>query len=305
MEKRFTATALLFSLGFLFMLILAVGAFFYGVQIGSDRIEAKYSAQMEAEALDEFAVPYQQQDLVSFYHTVFSPYREFQNEWLNTMNKLARSEHVEAEAAFKNLGKLSKRKAEEASAYDMGKSLLLEEAQIQYIRSMQLFQDAAAQAEKAAKTKNDDELYHYIVNDETYLKAVKQSLEAQNSYYLAMQKWAASVDPEIPGEYNAPDLLALDKWQDKPLVVKNSIVSGYLADSSNLYPFFPHDLTSRVDLFIDSGGAAKLKLQSFNALMDLLLSTEAVPSGHFISFKNKLYNDELLPQLPFFLPDMN
>ena len=35
MEKRITRTEMLFSLGFLFMLVFAVGAFFYGVKIGS------------------------------------------------------------------------------------------------------------------------------------------------------------------------------------------------------------------------------------------------------------------------------
>ena len=44
MEKRITRTEMLFSLGFLFMLIFAVGAFFYGVKIGSDKTEAKLVA---------------------------------------------------------------------------------------------------------------------------------------------------------------------------------------------------------------------------------------------------------------------
>ena len=89
MEKRLTATAMLFSVGFVFMLVCTVGAFFYGIQIGSAKTEAKYTAENAgADAAAALASPYQQQDLVSFYHTVFLPYREFQNEWFGSNGQI-------------------------------------------------------------------------------------------------------------------------------------------------------------------------------------------------------------------------
>jgi len=84
MEKRLTRTEMLFSLGFLFMLVFAVGAFFYGVKMGSDKTEAKFIEQTKhlSSGNVKSATAYQQQDLVSFYHTVFLPYREFECDLL-------------------------------------------------------------------------------------------------------------------------------------------------------------------------------------------------------------------------------
>ena len=86
MEKRLNRTDLGFSLMFLLMLIIAVGAFFYGVKVGGDRVrteQTEAAAVEKAKAASAASLPsaYQQQDLVSFYHTVFLAYREFENEW--------------------------------------------------------------------------------------------------------------------------------------------------------------------------------------------------------------------------------
>ena len=73
------------------MLVFAVGAFFYGVKIGSDKTEAKlvqYTIHLSSNNSNGI-LAYQQQDLVSFYHTVYLPYREFQNEWFDTLHKLS------------------------------------------------------------------------------------------------------------------------------------------------------------------------------------------------------------------------
>ena len=82
MDKHLSRFQMLFSLGFIFMLVLAVAAFFAGVEVGSSRTESRYEAKKLLAAASSSKPSYSQQDLVSFYHTVFSPYREFQNEWL-------------------------------------------------------------------------------------------------------------------------------------------------------------------------------------------------------------------------------
>ncbi|MFD0586868.1 hypothetical protein ACFQZE_02545 [Paenibacillus sp. GCM10027627] len=302
MEKRLTTTAMLFSVGFLFMLVCAVGAFFYGVQIGSEKIEAKYAAAKEAEGgISESATPYQQQDLVSFYLTVFSPYREFQSKWLSDMDALSRGGNLDAEAAFKSLAKLADKKVEESASFNMQKSPLLGEAQIAYVRSLKLFKDAATKA-AAAKTKDKAAIYKNVLADSNYKAAVKEALEAQKDYYHAMQQWAATVDPKVPNTYKASGPLSADKWKGLPLTVKNSIVVNYLKERNELYEFYPHDLTSRVDDFIQSGQASKMKLQTANAIIDLLMNTRAVDPEDFSAIKGRLYESETLPQLPFFYP---
>ncbi|MEK3881488.1 hypothetical protein [Paenibacillus sp. PL2-23] len=300
MEKRLTISAMLFSVGFVFMLVVAVGAFFYGVQLGSERMEAKYSAAMEGEgAIDESAVPYQQQDLVSFYLTVFSSYREFQTEWLSVTDKLSRGASVDAPSAFKSLSKLAAAKAEEASSFNMQKSPLLGDAQVAYIRSMNKFKEAA---NKAADSGASDHaaLLKDIQEGSAYQAAVTAALAGQNAYYHAMLKWAATVDLNIAGEYKTPATLSIKEWSSLPLTVKNYVIGQYLADRKELYSFYPHDLTSRVDEFIYSGQASKMKLQTMNSIVELLLNTRAVDPGDFAPNRARYYDAETLPQLPFF-----
>lgn len=306
MEKRLTTTAMLFSVGFIFMLVCAVGAFFFGLQIGSAKIEAKYAKAAAADTASTAALSeYQQQDLVSFYHTVFSPYREFQNEWFASINKLSQGSAVDASAMFKNLAKLADSRAKEASSYDMQKSPLLGQAQLGYIRSLKLFQDAAKAAASSAKASSYNELKQKVEQEAAYLSAVKEALTAQQAYYYAMQKWAASVDPEIAADYSAPPALELKQWSALPLSIKNKLSADYIAGNDELLSFLPQDLTSRIDDFIESGQAAKMGLQTFSSIVDLLISTDAVRSGDFAGNKFRYYQEELLPQLPFFFPEVN
>lgn len=110
MEKRLTRTEMIFSLGFLFMLILAVAAFFYGVKVGSEKTDANY---IQMKHLNSEGGPkvtaYQQQDLVTYYHTVFLPLREFQTEWFSAIEKLESGRSTDAAASFKELAKQAKK----------------------------------------------------------------------------------------------------------------------------------------------------------------------------------------------------
>ncbi|RJE90008.1 hypothetical protein D3P07_07265 [Paenibacillus sp. 1011MAR3C5] len=299
MEKRLTTTAMLFSLGFVFMLVFAVGAFFYGIQIGTEKAEAKYTAKSEAGKKSEDTAPYQQQELVSFYLTVFSPYREFQAEWLTVSDKLLRGGNLDAGSAFKNLAKLADQKAEEASSFNMQKSPLLGEAQVAYIRSLKYFKDTAAKA-AADKTNDPAKLLEHIKSDKNYKSAVGESLAAQQAYYDAMQKWAASVDPAIPAAYKAATPMSVDQWDKLSLIVKNRVAVSHLSERGELFGFMPQDLTSRVDEFIRSGQASKMKLNTVGGIVDILLNTRAVDAGDFSANKARFYQSETLPQLPFF-----
>jgi hypothetical protein len=303
MEKRLTTTAMLFSVGFVFMLVIAVAAFFYGIQLGTDKTEARYQA--EANAASGAAVsstPYQQQDLVSFYHNVFLPYREFQNEWFNAVTKLNKGKTNDATATFKELSELAEAKSKEAGNVNLQTSPLLAEAQISYIRSLKLFHEAAQKVATSAKTIGGNELVTQIDKEKSYQSATQFSLSAQQAYYSAMLKWAAAVNLDIPADYKSPTMLELNKWLELPLVVKNKLMAEQLASRMKLTAYYPQDLTSRVDDFVMSGQSAKMKLHTLSAVVDLLINTEAVRSGDFIANKERLYKQALLPLLPFFEP---
>ncbi|WP_339203302.1 hypothetical protein MHH56_19500 [Paenibacillus sp. FSL K6-3182] len=306
MEKKLTTTAMLFSVGFVFLLICTVGAFFYGIQIGTEKTKARYVNEADdAKTTTASATPYQQQDLVSFYHTVFLPYREFQNEWFAAMNKLSQGKSFEATSMFKDLARLASTKADEASSIDMQKSPLLGEAQVSYIRSLKLFNEAAVNAAASAKKLSFNELMKNVEQDKTYLSAAQFALNAQQQYYSAMLKWSATVDLDIPSEYKAPALLELSAWKNFNITIKNKVMADQLMTRKKLTAYYPQDLTSRVDELVQSGQATKLKLHSVSAVVDLLINTEAVRSGDFNESKSRLYQQALLPQLPFFYPETN
>lgn len=300
MEKRLSRSAMIFSLGFVFMLVCAVGAFFYGVKIGTSKTETKYEMKELKSAAVENNSPYQQQDLVSFYHTVFLPYREFLTEWDDAINDFAQGQSSNASSRLKDLADLAHSQKAEASSFDMQKSPLLGDAQSNFIRSLEQFEQAAKAAAATVKSTDAPKLQSTIEQEQSYVTAVQQSLAAQQSYYAAMLKWGATVEPNIPSEYKMPKVIEIKKWSSLPLIVKNKLMADQLAARKQLTIFYPQDLTSRIDGFIASGQPSKMNLKSISAIADLLIETEAVRSGDFTTNRTKLYKQELLPQLPFF-----
>ncbi|WP_435171179.1 hypothetical protein [Paenibacillus glycanilyticus] len=300
MEKRLPRSAMIFSLGFVFMLVCAVGAFFYGVKLGTSKTETKYEMKELQAAAVQKSSPYQQQDLVSFYHTVFLSYREFQSEWDDAMDDFAKGQGGSASSTLKNLAELARSKRTAASNFDMQKSPLLGDAQTNYIRSLEQFEQAAKAAAASSKSGDAAKLQNSIKQLGSYQSAVKQALAAQQAYYTAMMKWGATVEPNIPANYTMPKVIEINKWSSLPLIVKNKLMADQMASRQQFTAYYPQDLTSRIDDFIASGQSAKLNLKTVSAIADLLIDTEAVRSGDFTENRSKFYNKDLLPQLPFF-----
>ncbi|WP_258171199.1 hypothetical protein [Paenibacillus sp. R14(2021)] len=288
------------------MLVFAVGAFFYGVKIGSDKTEARLVENTKHLSGNKsgIAAAYQQQDLVSFYHTVFLPYREFQNEWFTVIHKLSANQLNDGSSALKELSSTAKQNYDDAEHAVVPKSSpLLESAQLQLLKSLKMFSEAAQRGAGSAKDMKAADLVKALVKDAYYLQAVKFAMGGQQDYYTAMLKWSASVNPNIPDNYEASAELSIQQWKSLPLTLKNKILADQLNARKSLMPFYPQDLTSRVDQFILSGQANAMKMKTVDAIVDLLVSTEAVRSGDFGDSKAQLYPKELLPQLPFFYPE--
>lgn len=306
MEKRLKRSDLTFSLAFLLMLVIAVGAFFYGVKVGSVRVEDKYAA--EEQQPEDTAPPlpnaYQQQDLVSFYHTVFLPYREFQNDWFETQSKWLSDSSADRAAAMKELAKSAMKKYDSIKNVNVSSaSPLLVDAQTSYLKSLKLFSDSFAELAEDANAKTADSFLSSL-NANAYFKEGRiQSLSGQKAYYGAMLKWAAIIDTDLPSDYESPDILNLSKWKSLPLIIKLKVSADYLAKQSEVKEFSPQDLTARIDDFIGSGQADKRKLKSFGAIAELLTSADGVRNGDFLQMKARYYVNEQLPQLPFFFSE--
>jgi hypothetical protein len=286
------------------MLVIAVGAFFYGVKVGTDRTESKFATEAVADAV---ASPqpnaYQQQDLVSFYHTVFLSYREFQNDWFAAQNKWLADPTADRASSMKELAKSAQKKYDSIKAVNVAAiSPQLTSSQTNYLKSLKLFQESFASLVGKANEGTAEMVLDKVNADSFYKQGRTYALDAQQEYYSSMLKWAASVDPNVDGDYVSPEVLTIANWKKLPLIIKNKVASDYLSKQTALSDFLPHDLTAKIDQFIGSGQADKRKIKSFNSIAELLTSTEAVRSGDFIEMKTRFYENEQLPQLPFFFP---
>ncbi|GFN30610.1 hypothetical protein [Paenibacillus xylaniclasticus] len=302
MDKRLSRTEMLVSLGFLFMLVCTVGAFFFGVRVGSDRATANYEVQKELNSKSETATTLQQQDLVSFYHTVFMPYREFQSEWIKVIEQANAKSTTDFPADLKRMASLAQQQYNEISAIKLPASTKLAQSQQQILKSLTEFQNESKKLINSSSGKSVAQLLTAMRKDTLYKQAVGHSLNSQQSYYDAMLKWAAGMDSDIPSEIVMSQDMKTTAWSKLPLVAKNKLSADLIAANGKLVNYYPQDLSSRIDEFIESGQAGKLKLVLVRPISELLTDTKAVRNGDYKSNMSQFYSNQVLPQLPFFLP---
>lgn len=304
MEKRLTRSDYIFSLIIVFLLVCIAGAFFYGMEVGKTRTETKFAAVMaKQEEMAKKPGAYEQQHLVSFYHTVWLPYREFQNKWFHQLKEMdINTQTVDASAIMKELSLTAGDKMDAVSRASMpDTSPLLREAQQNYMKSLKLFGDTLKKYQAKANSMHPSVLLAELDKDPLLSDAKKYALQAQQQYYTAMTKWNQTVSLDVKGiDLIGRNPVTLKDWSQMSLVVKNDVVAGLLLNGMHFTSIYPQDLTLRVEEMIGSGQAKKMNLNEISAIVEMLLSTNAVREGDFIQRKTKFYAEETLPQLPFF-----
>ncbi|UJF31172.1 hypothetical protein [Paenibacillus hexagrammi] len=302
MNKRLTRTDYLFALMFIFMLVCILGAFFYGLKIGQQKSDEKYEKILHADsAAVQEPGAYDQQVLVSYYHTIFLPFREFQNKWFDQLNQIeVGGASVDASAVLKELSKLADEKYNLLQSKTVpANSPLLQQSQSGYLKSLKLFTDVLKSYQSKANGMRGSELIAALKKDAFYMEAATQALTAQKDYFAAIVAWNDTVDPELE-PFDPNNDATLDQWRQMNVNVKNLYITAKLLGGKTFTPFYPQDLTIRIDDFITSGQTQKLGVTDVNQTINLLLSTDAVRSGDFVKGKTKYYSNEPLPQLPFF-----
>ncbi|MFD0694872.1 hypothetical protein ACFQZT_12270 [Paenibacillus sp. GCM10027628] len=302
MDKRLTRTDYLFALMFIFMLVCILGAFFYGLKIGGQKSDEKYEKMLHADkaAVQEIGA-YDQQVLVSYYHTIFLPFREFQNKWFEQMNQIELGNGaIDASAVLKELSNVANDKYNQLQSKNMpASSPLLVQSHQSYLKSLKLFADALKSLQSKANGMTGQALLAAIDNDAYFQEAKTQALTAQKNYFESIVAWNATLDHDLEA-FDPNNNANLDQWRAMNVNVKNLYITAKLLKNKAFSPFYPQDLTIRIDDFIASGQAKKMNVADVNQTMDLLLSTNAVRTGDFVKGKAKWYGNELLPQLPFF-----
>jgi len=299
MSSRTSRSQMLYTLGLLFFLICAFAAFFTGVKVGADKTEDKYDRLNSAIAAEEFSGSYQQQDLVTFYHNVFLPYREFKRQWNDEVEKLSRSnDDRENKAILKNLGILADKQYKKVNQDSMfAGSPLLQQSQLNILKSLTLFSQAS---DKVSAGSQGFETAKLLKGDTFTANAIKFGLIAQKNYYDSMLKWGSKSNSKIPVQLGDAKTLSFIEWKKMPLLVKNATIANMMLNRQIYAAYDPQDITAKIDDLIYSGTASSLKLTDVQTSVNLLISTGAVQAQDFIKWREQYYGKEILPQLPFF-----
>jgi hypothetical protein len=303
MNKRLHPSDYLISIIIVFLLVCVAGAFFIGFEIGHARAGEKYSAILAQKEAAQSNEAYNQQHLVSFYHTIYEPGRKFQDRWFERLNELERpgtaSDHS---AVMAELAKFAEdRHKELMNASTPAVSPLLGEAHRHLLESLSLFGEAAKAFEQRAKAIEPIQLAAELKLDRRTREAQALYLRAQETFYRAIARWPSADNPDAANEkWNGQTPLALDQWRKMGLNAKNAAIAAMLANANRFVPLLPQDLTVRVDEMIMLGQADRLNLADVSAIVSMLLDTNAARAGDFAERKDKWYAAERLPLLPFF-----
>lgn len=303
MNKKMNPSDYILSLALMLSLVCIAGAFFFGVRIGQDRAEKKYAAYAASEAAYELPGAYDQQHLVSFYHRVYAPYREFADVWFQEWGLYEASS--DASRSAKPLSRLHKAANDTyallSEAVTPENSPLLGEAHRNLLRSLKLFADTSSSSGSEARPvaiggKARD-------SDDSLAEGQRLALLGQQQYYAAIVKWNETIESKIGSELLAQSSFALQDWSRMSLNVKNAAVASILLDQRQFLPLYPQDMTVRIDEWIANGQTARLSLNDVGAVVEQLASMNAARKGDFLERKSKWYRDATLPMLPVFFQD--
>ncbi|MEK3792637.1 hypothetical protein MKX42_12995 [Paenibacillus sp. FSL R7-0204] len=299
MNSRTSRTQMMYTLGFLFFLISAFASFFTGVKVGADKTEAKYSQLKDHPSAQEFSGSYQQQDLVTFYHNVFLPYREFKRNWNQQLDGLARSTDARQNAAtLKNLSILADKQYDKVTQDSLfTNSPMLYESQLNILKSLTLFSQASGKVTAGA---SGAEAAKVLRSDNFTTSAVRFGLLAQKNFYDSMLKWGSKTHSSIPQQSGELKTISFIQWKKMPLLLKNASIADMMLNRGIYVGYDPQDITAKIDDMIYSGTASSLKLNNIQSSVTLLISTGAVQEQDFIKWREQYYGKEIMPQLPFF-----
>ena len=179
-------------------------------------------------------------------------------------------------------------------------SPLLVDAHEDVLKSLKLFSVALKQMN--VSNAQGIELINEI-EDNVYFQEAKQfALSAKHNYYASILKWHESIDPTIQHSDHLLEEqnLTLEQWSELNLNQKNRYISYLLLSGEHYNSYYTQDMTIRIDELLNNGQAENMQLTTIQSIFNTLISTGAVRTEDFIINKNRFYEEEILPQLPFF-----
>jgi hypothetical protein len=303
MNKKLTRFDIFIVLSFLLLLVVAIASFFFGFQTGKDQAEEKYRLMMTESSEDKKQEKdaYQQQQLVSFYHNILLPFREFQLFWFEKLDEIKiGGDNSSQKTSLREISKLASEKSKKIKPATFPASFpLLVDSQSNYLKSLTLFSEAVNRLEV---NENPDIIVNSMTTDPYVLEATKFALLAQDQFYEAIWRWSNNnKQGKLNTTFIGKENLKIETWRSLNLNEKNVFIAKKLNKMETFVPFYPQDISSRIDDLDLNQQLNKLKLTDVSSTLNMLLSTGGVRNDDFLRSKDKLYRNETLPQLPFFI----
>ncbi len=287
----------------LFMFLLVAGGFLYGYKMGADNTAAKYAEKLNAETkVDTDLIAYDQDHLVTFYYTVFSPFRSFQIAWFSNYESIRQKQ--------KSIDDLLALSSQAGDAVEQltrlrvpSSSPLLVSAQSSYLKSLTLFQQLLNDFRSNEGESSAAALKRLQQSAELGV-AIDYALQAQRDYFLAIVKWnQQELETPVSGVNEiGGDKIGIALWKQMNLNVKNAVSANYLWKNKLFGLYMPQDLTVGVEELREAGTSAKLS--TVQDAMKSLLDNNAVRKGDFIRKRSIYFDNEFLPGVLFFKRDV-
>lgn len=300
MNKRLTKFDYALVYFLILLMVFSVGSFFFGVSVGknlavSSKGESGFDQQSPA------AESYPEQDLVSFYHNIYLPYREFQKEWLRRAEQLQTNNgQPDAESVLNGLENLVNDRIAAIEKINMPKtSPLLQDAHRNILGSLLSFKQGIEQLVSGSQNLSAEDLKQ----GGDIAEGKQLFLRGQASFYEAILRWADNQSGQATGltlKTAGGEDISITDWRMLTLNEKNAVIAGTMVKLKVYSLPAPQDYTNGIDSLIRSGQADKLRLGGLEETLALLIATNAVRSEDFLVNKGKWYGNEVLPLIPFF-----
>lgn len=288
MERRMNRNDFLFAYFFIVLIAFTIAAFFFGWNVGEQRVLEQYkAAAIEANQEEANTQAYSETELASFYHIVYSPYNQYMQKIWNADSDLS------APFSSSNIKIQAKEALAQISATSVSdRSPLLSEAQLSYMKSLNLFIEALDDSPRG---------FNALFESKLWQQGMKESLKAQSFFYEAMGLWERDYanGGEIPA--NIKDRpMPIEEWRKLSIHQKNWVVAMELYYNGWTGEFTPQDVTVGLDALVLSGETESLKINDVPRAMKLLFAVQSVRPGDFKRQQKKFYADANFPMIPLY-----